>query len=631
MSDLTAQPQKEKEEGGTNSNMEIGLVQNGSENSSKNIPPPEISTYRKHSMDYFTEDGVILRTGFSNKRDWFLLCIRELLDNAVDFLTRNYQGADNAEITIEIFKDDNYFHLKVRNSNYHDIDVFKNKAAIFEYGGRYGSKQDLHIISRGMLGDANKQILAFGYILIHLHDDGSAFEEKQYERPLIIRHNGKEYKIFLKVDKARQLEIASGCDKPTGDVSHTDTEIELTLPIPKEVNKDLNRTSIENFCKRYPLFTTDINFRFQITDNSSYIEGIESIEEPPSLIAKAPNYEISESAMAKTILTTIASESPRATISIEYKAEHPISTEPWYKQNTVHSYTAAEFKGRLVNMDPKQAAETPVYNFLTTYREGSNIRKSFENEISVAELLSLPDRDRDKKIELFCNQLKDALPQPPEKLILPYTTNRNERKNALIARLSSLYNNLDKDKSKASYRAIHGMYEDRKKKVSFPYFFEILAIPFDDPRLVDNNVVFISAVNYSISPKADSNLFEGDYNQYVPIDVYSKPRNILGVLETFGFHNYANDSAKIPCLIVANLVTPRRDPHGQDKSRIDITPFAGTIVEAVKKLASDIKSYRAVGIRFQKPSERRTAIQVSSGRGLLKGVLVDYLRKNHGL
>lgn len=52
---------------------------------------------------------------------------------------------------------------------------------------------------------------------------------------------------------------------------------------------------------------------------------------------------------------------------------------------------------------------------------------------------------------------------------------------------------------------------------------------------------------------------------------------------------------------------------------------------AVRKLASDIKSYRAVGVRFSKPSERRTAAQVSTGRGLLEGLLTDYLQKNHGL
>jgi hypothetical protein len=590
----------------------------GKDQSKYSPPPPEISSYRKHSMDYFTRDGVILRTGFSNPVHWFLLCIRELLDNAIDFLVRYYQGADNCVITVDIFKDDDIFRLKVKNSNYNDYKAFNNKAAIFNFEGRYGSKQDLHIISRGMLGDAQKQILAFGYILIHLNDDGSEFVEKQWEEPLIIRHNGNEYKAYLKVDKVRQIEIVSGLDKSTGKVPHKDTEIELTLPIPNEVQNDLNRACIENFCKKYPLFTTDITFKFQITDNSSY-GSVEAKPEP----AKNPDPEI-----PKLILTTMAGESPKATINMNYNALHPISREPWYKQNTIHSYTAEEFKRCLVNMDPKQAIKTRIYDFLMTYREGSNIRKTSEIEISVAELLLLPEQDRDKKLEDYYNQLKAALP-PLEKLALPYTTKKEERKNTLIERCNHLYNNLDKDNSKAAYRAIHGKYADKKKKISYPYFFEILAIPFDDPRTADRNLVFIGAFNYSISPKDDSNLFEGDYGQHVPIDIYSKPRNVLGVLEIFGFHDYPNNSAKIPCLIVANLVTPRRDPYGQDKSRIDITPFAGTIVETVRKLACDIKSYRAVGIRFSKPSERRNAVQVSSGRGLLNGVLIDYLRKNH--
>ena len=87
----------------------------------------EIYTSRKHSMDYFTVDGVILRTGYSNKYMWYLLCIRELLDNAADFLTNNYKGANDAVILTEIFKDDDYFKLKIRNSNYKNVPVFQNK------------------------------------------------------------------------------------------------------------------------------------------------------------------------------------------------------------------------------------------------------------------------------------------------------------------------------------------------------------------------------------------------------------------------------------------------------------------------------------------------------------------------
>jgi hypothetical protein len=178
-----------------------------------------------------------------------------------------------------------------------------------------------------------------------------------------------------------------------------------------------------------------------------------------------------------------------------------------------------------------------------------------DHEVSVAELIAFPEQIRNKKIESFYKQLKDALPRP-EKLLLPYTTNKEDRKSALIARCNLLYSNLDKDKDKACYIAIHSIYED--ENISYPYFFEILAIPFDDPRSADNNVVFIGAVNYSVSPKENSNFFEGDYNKYLPIDLYAVPKNILEVLEVYGFHDYANDTAKIPCLIIANLVTPRR-------------------------------------------------------------------------
>jgi hypothetical protein len=50
------------------------------------VPSPDIFSSRKHSMDYVTVNGVVLRTGYSNKSDWYLLLIKELLDNAIDFL-----------------------------------------------------------------------------------------------------------------------------------------------------------------------------------------------------------------------------------------------------------------------------------------------------------------------------------------------------------------------------------------------------------------------------------------------------------------------------------------------------------------------------------------------------------------
>jgi len=148
-------------------------------------------------------------------------------------------------------------------------------------------------------------------------------------------------------------------------------------------------------------------------------------------------------------------------------------------------------------------------------------------------------------------------------------------------------------------------------------------------------VDFIGAINYSISPKTYGSLFESEYKGISFYDhdtlLDSAITDILGVLEYYGFHEYQTDSAKIPCLVVANLVTPRRDPHGQDKSRIDISPFAETIVEGVKRIASEIKSYRALGYSFNRPAERHNAVQHSSGKKSLENLLTEYLISEHGL
>jgi hypothetical protein len=54
--------------------------------------------------------------------------------------------------------------------------------------------------------------------------------------------------------------------------------------------------------------------------------------------------------------------------------------------------------------------------------------------------------------------------------------------------------------------------------------------------------------------------------------------------------SFAHISVNLKLFLKENLdlVTQRRDPHGQDKSRIDTKPFATKIIEAVSKMASGI-------------------------------------------
>jgi hypothetical protein len=120
-----------------------------------------------------------------------------------------YQGSSpiNATIENEITKtNDSMLHVKVRNTNSKNIPVFQNLTAIFDYDMRYGSKQNQRIISRGTLGDAMKQILSWPYVLIHTTNEGNGngFVDTQWDKPLIIRHNGLERHVFLHVDKCNQ-------------------------------------------------------------------------------------------------------------------------------------------------------------------------------------------------------------------------------------------------------------------------------------------------------------------------------------------------------------------------------------------------------------------------------------------
>jgi hypothetical protein len=196
----------------------------------------EIFSSRKHMMDYVTEDGIIKRTALTDKKHWYKLVIKELIDNAIDWLWKHYQGRDDLTITIEItLTKDNLFKCKVRNSNPDNIPIFSDEvlANIFDYEKTYGAKQNDFTIKRGAYGDASKNNLALAYVLINLgRDKSNDFEDKQWHKPMYIRHNGIEHAILLHVDEAnRTIEPSITPADKARHISYNDTEIEVTYPI----------------------------------------------------------------------------------------------------------------------------------------------------------------------------------------------------------------------------------------------------------------------------------------------------------------------------------------------------------------------------------------------------------------
>jgi hypothetical protein len=117
----------------------------------------DIFSSKRHSMNYVTVDGVKLRTGYYDKRDWYFICLKELLDNAIDFLWGKYRGVNDAAIDVYIEKtSDSLLRIKLKNTNPKNIEALTADKLnlIFNFDMTAGSKQNLHIISRGILGDA---------------------------------------------------------------------------------------------------------------------------------------------------------------------------------------------------------------------------------------------------------------------------------------------------------------------------------------------------------------------------------------------------------------------------------------------------------------------------------------------
>jgi len=568
-------------------------------------PSSEISTSRKHSVDYFTTDGFVLRTGYTDIRNWYLFPLREGLDNAIDFEWKHYRG-ENASINVDIHKDDHLFRISIRNSNPRNIPIFQDLDAIFDYDMRYGSKQDVHRISRGMLGDAMKQIASLGYILLHISDDGNEFIDKQWEYPLTIRHSSKQYEVHLHYNKARQeYKIETAQSYCVGTQGFMDTEIELVLPLVNIVRNTLKRSYIEKFCREYSVLTTDISFKFRIIDDSTYTAQNDY-----------SNTKSSGGDVEKELIHSLSAPPSKGILNIEIPAVGPIATsKEWNSADSIHSYSPREFTSRITNVHDKQKL---VYDVLLNFREGTNIEKSSKTGRSVSELISDPNMY--SEIEELYHKLKLVLP-PPKKLSIPYTTNREERLRSLVPRIAEIYD-IDKTK-KPSYRIEWGYYDNGM--VQYPFAFEILAIPFADPIKAETK--FIGSINYSISPNGIK--FEGEYDAGGP---YIE-ENIDDILKSCGFHKHSAKKSRLPCIVIGNLITPTRDPYGYDKSRVDTKPYAKTIVTAVKKMASYIPTFRAAGyIMRNKDDDYTTARQKKINRKVsAKELLRKFLVKERGL
>jgi hypothetical protein len=268
---VDSEPNKQRHDGSGEKNNplspSIGGVGGGDEES--------VSSYRRHSMDYVDPVQIASQTGYTDKRDWYLLIIKELIDNAVDFLQTNYKGSINEKITIKIRVDAEnlLFYYKVANTNSKPwkYPVFGDLKDILNFEMRYGSKQNEHRILMGTLGDAMKRIAAFGYVFAQADNQGIDSKGKDWDQPMIFRANGTtERKALIHIDNLKQ-EVKADIISTTEEekqLPNTDTVIENTIPLIAQARDDTYfPAKIAEYCRKRVAFTTDISFDIEYSDS----------------------------------------------------------------------------------------------------------------------------------------------------------------------------------------------------------------------------------------------------------------------------------------------------------------------------------------------------------------------------
>lgn len=337
----------------------------------------EFFSFKSNSMQFFKADGMKEATGYGEPRHWYFVIIKELLDNGIDWEREYYVGSMDAKVsaTFTISKDYKTLNCKVRNSNPDNkpIYAFQQLHNILNYSMTFGSKQNEYRRSRGQLGDGLKRLIGLPFILMNIANDESAFFKKQWDTHMYFRANGIERQVTVNVNLGASTATNQIIESPKK-LPHTDTEVEITLPIIEQVVNDVTLQAIAKHCRLSILTTTDISFHIEIVNKASQTRGFTGKE----------------------------------VISLE--AKHPVMHNP---SSTIEAYRGSEFVNRLESFYDRQNS---LYQLIRKFKEGAQIQKSKLDKIvgvkdidklSLEDFMNFPDYQQ-KMQKLYYALMKEV-------------------------------------------------------------------------------------------------------------------------------------------------------------------------------------------------------------------------------
>lgn len=173
------------------------------------------------------------------QRAWPKFALKELMDNAWDFLNDYYPNnpKEDRKIAVTVKLDrkpqgqKDILRITVRNSNDESIPVFEDLGSVFNYDQWYSTKRYQHRETCGSHGDFLKRGLGMGYALwTEGVNDENSFTDTQWPEPVVVRCNGREQMAFIVVNKGSSEPIRVEFEE--GPLYHDCyTEVEVALPV----------------------------------------------------------------------------------------------------------------------------------------------------------------------------------------------------------------------------------------------------------------------------------------------------------------------------------------------------------------------------------------------------------------
>ena len=469
------------------------------------------------TTDYTSIEGVRTRTGVDKDQLFGNFIIKEVLDNALDYIEKNAKTFEKlnqnpyVDITITEEVKEEITKIRIKNSTV-DYDVFSSKEQvekIFKLDRYYSNKRHQHIIKRGALGDGLKEVLCIPYAF-----SSTTTNDNNWTYPLKINiSNERIFEIRItnisevkKNLEPPQIDVIEKTTTPS-EVSETKEEdkfIEFTVYLPTKILTDY--TQIKILLTEYTLINTHIDFKFELLgENQIY----------------------------------------KATQNIQH----------WSNNQSIYYYSLPELESLIYSFEDQ--SNTCITAYLQRhFREGTNIKKDELSNIL----------NNNKNIEGIYKRLKQISTLGKPQLQVPF--DKKLREQALEERFKQIFD----DSSSIKYKKIIEYYDNND--IEFPFMLEIVTVNI---LSLDKELHLIPSINFSPSLRYDPFYNQSGEKIFTWKNKNKETKStdsISDILEDCGYSHDPKKHKKTDNVILINLISPRIDYNSHSKSDINLKPFS---------------------------------------------------------